>query len=895
MRRLYVVLLFIFVSLSGVAQNPLDDIRVRVQSQISLSDLLVQVEKENPVRFFFLEEWLDPFQLDSAYNEMTLHDALTHLLAGSEITFSFEYNYAVIFVKDPAASIERETLLRSATAARKQIISKEFGTPKDYRRGNNLTLSGTIRDEVSGHAVDNASVWVNGKIVTTTDGNGLYRLTLLGGQYVVQFSHAGLADKVIDLKIYRSAQLDLELEKAPVVLEEVVVTDQSVVNNRIGESVLKLSEMKRAPAFLGEVDLIKQIQTQPGVTTVGEVASGFNVRGGGVDQNLVLYDGIPVFNTSHALGFFSAFNTDAISRVTFYRGGIPAEHGGRASSVLDIRSAEGSPYKWSGGGGIGIISSHLNIGGPIKKDTTLVKASFRSSYSDWMLNTIKSRYQSLKESSVSFYDASAKLSHKFSGRTKVVLSGYTSFDEFSLSNDTVYATRNVIASLRLDHAFNEKLFGSVGLGFGKYRYSMREEQPEVAFDLGYGVTYPSLKLDFNYEGEHKLSFGLHNTMYTFEPGKISPTTAESNAASVTVADERSIESALYLSDAFYVGEKLRIEAGLRYSLFNRLGAGTVYSYQDGKSRENYTVTDSVVYGSGEVMKTYSGAEPRLSVSYTLQSSASVKVGYNRMYQYMHLITNSTAVTPVDIWQSSNVYFKPQIADQISAGYFRNFNDNMYDASAEVFYKTVKNTLDFKDGARLLLNKNPETDFINGNDEAYGIELSLAKTRGRLTGDINYTYSRSWRMMNGVYDEERINSGKRYPSNFDQPHVAQVNWRYAITRRYFFSGNFVYHTGRPVSIPSSGYVVDGIAVLEFANRNGYRLRDYHRLDIALVIEGNHKQKKLLDGTWVFSLYNVYARKNDYSIFYQTNADGDLRPYSLSVVGTIIPSITYSFKF
>jgi hypothetical protein len=895
LRRFYFILAITFFSFNSAAQNPLDKIRVDVRSEFSLPDFLAQVEKQHPIRFFFLDEWLEPFRLDSTYNGMVLRDALNNLLTGSEVTFTFEYNYAVFFVKDPSGSIERESLLKSATAARKQIISKEFGTPKGYQSGKSLSLTGTIRDEVTSHPIENASVWVNGKIVTTTDVKGFYRLTMLGGKYVIQFSHAGLAEKVIDLKIYSSAQLDLELEKAPVVLEEVVVTDQSVLNKRIGESVLKLTEMKRSPSFLGEVDVIKQIQTQPGVTTVGEVASGFNVRGGGVDQNLVLYDGIPVFNISHALGFFSAFNADAIGRVSFYRGGIPAEHGGRVSSVLDIRSAEGSPYKWTGGAGIGIISSHLNVSGPIKKDTTMVIASFRGSYSDWMLNTIKSRYQSLEQSSVSFYDASVKLTHKISHRTKVVLSGYTSFDKFSLANDTLYGTRNVIGSLRLDHAFNDKLFGSLALGFGKYQYSMSEEEPSLAFDLRYGVTYPSLKLDFNYEGTHKLSFGLHNTLYNFEPGSISPTTSESNAKATAIVDERSVETALYFSDAFYIGEKVRIEAGLRYSFFHRLGSGIVYSYQQGKSMETYTVTDSTAFGSGDIMKTYSGAEPRLSVSYTLQSTTSIKLGYNRMYQYMHLITNSTAVTPVDIWQSSNTYFKPQIADQISAGYFRNFKDNIYEASAEVFYKTVNNTLDFKDGARLLLNKNPETAFISGTGESYGIELSLTKTRGRLTGDVNYTYSRSWRKMNGVYDEERINGGERYPSNYDQPHVVQMNWRYAITRRYFFSGNFVYHTGRPVSVPSSGYVIDGIAVLEFAERNGHRLGDYHRLDLALVIEGSHKQKKLFDGTWVFSLYNVYARKNDYSIFYQTNADGDLRPYSLSVVGTIIPSVTYSIKF
>ncbi|HYG21005.1 MAG TPA: TonB-dependent receptor, partial [Ohtaekwangia sp.] len=630
-------------------------------------------------------------------------------------------------------------------------------------------------------------------------------------------------------------------------------------------------------------------------TTVGEVATGFNVRGGGVDQNLVLYDGVPVFNTSHALGFFTAFNSDAVSQVSFYRGGIPAEYGGRVSSVLSIASKEGPFDKWSGGGGIGAISSYLTVGGPIKKDTTSVIASVRASYSDWVLGAIKSNYRNLANSAMTFYDASLKVTHKFSDRTKLNVSGYTSLDEFSLVNDSIYASRNITASAQLNHAFSEKLFSLISLNFGRYGYTVREEDPANAFNLAYHITYPSLKIDFNYDGEHKLYFGLHNTLYDFNPGSLKPTHAESAARTIGLPNERSLESALYGGGSFNLSENVLIEAGLRTSLFRRFGPGILYAYASDKPRETGNIVDSTEFSSGENMKTYYGIEPRLSVRYSLSDNASLKLGYNRMFQYIHLVTNTAAVTPVDIWQSGNAYFKPQVADQISVGYYRNLKEDTYEAYTEVFYKHVSNVLDFRDGANLILNRHLETALLPGNSRAYGIEVSVNKVRGRLIGTLNYTFSRSWRRVDGTFQQDKINDGDPYPAHYDQPHVATLNWRYGISRRHFFTGSFTYRTGRPMSLPLSGYKVDGVPVVDFSERNLYRMPDYHRLDIAFVIEGNHKRKKLLDGTWVISFYNAYGRKNAYSVFFKDDGRGYITPYKLSVVGSIIPSVSYSFKF
>jgi hypothetical protein len=886
--------LFLAFAVQGFAQTVMDIPLKNIKEEKPLADFLSELEKSHPVRFFFLDEWLTPFRVDSHFNGYTLQRLLEELLHDGEVDFNLMHNYAVIFIKDPSKALDRQNILHTATVKKKKIEQQIIGNIRNFAPGKKLVVQGTVRSQtdmaISGVLVSVEDLGIN----TSTDNNGRYSLTMVGGEHVMSFRNVSYDEKIIDLRIYESGMLNIGLEEAPILLEEVVVSDQALLNSRVGQSTLKMKDVRRAPAFLGEVDVIKSIQGQAGVTTVGEVASGFNVRGGGVDQNLVLYDGTPIFNTSHALGFFTAFNSDVVSQVSFYRGGIPAEYGGRVSSVLSITSQEGNKEKWTASGGIGIISSHLTVGGPIKKDTTTLILSARSSYSDWMLNAVKSNHRNLQNSSVSFYDGSLKFNHRFNSKTQMVLSGYTSSDRFTLSNDTIYSWKNYAASLRVDHTFSDRFFSSVSLAMGRYAYQLKEEDRGNAFELDYSITYPSLKLDFNYNGKHEFSFGIHNTLYDFSPGALKPTSAESTTRRIKLENEKSLETAVYLSDGFYWRNNIFVEAGLRYSLFNRLGAATVYHYRPDAPRETRNITDSVHYNTNESVKIYHGAEPRLSVRVTLTPRSSIKLGYNRIYQYIHLVTNTAAVAPVDIWQSSNTHFKPQVADQISLGYFRNLGNNTYETFVEAYFKHVQNTLDFKDGADLILNRNLETSLLPGTGESFGVEGSVTKVKGRLIGSANYTFSRSLRVVNGSYPIEKINEGDMFPSNFDQPHVVNLSWRYNISRRYFFSGNFTYHTGRPLSLPQSAYTIDGSPVANFSERNKYRMPDYHRLDVALILEGNHKRKKFLDGTWSISFYNAYARKNVYSVFFQTDKSGTLRPYKLSVIGTIIPSLSYNFK-
>lgn len=896
----FILLLFLTGTVTVSAQSILDSKLKGGEQGKTLISIMEELERTNPVRFYFLTTWLDGIIFDQDYKGQPLRSALDNLFLGTDLSYLEMDNHAVVVIRDPTMAIQRLTTIQTAKREQKKIEKMSIGSTEGGARNKKVTLQGQLKDSKNNEPLVGASIYASDiQSGVTTDADGNFSLILPAGEHVVNLNYVNYEERIIDLSIYQDGQLNMSLDESPRMLEEIVVMDKAakeVTTSKIGQTQFSMKEIKRQPALLGEVDLIKQIQVQPGVTTAGEAASGFNVRGGGVDQNLILYDGLPVFNSSHVFGFFSTFNAEAIRDVTFYRGGIPAEFGGRVSSVLDITSREGNFEKWSGSGGVGMISSNLLLNGPIKKDKTSLSVSLRTTYSDWLINTVRSNYVNLQNSSVSFYDGSAKLTHKFNDRTKLTFSAYTSHDQFRLQGDSTYKWNNIIGSMRLDHAFSSQFSSTVTLGTGSYNYKVNDKNERTGFDLSYQITYPSLKADFQFQtGIHKISFGLQSTYYLFDPGMLEPNSINSNIVSIKMDQQKSLESAVYVGDGITFNEKIFLEGGVRFSVFNVFGPARVNTYASNVPMTPSSQTGVEEYESGEVIKTYTGLEPRASFRYTINLNSSVKVGYNRIYQYLHLVTNTTAITPVDIWQPSNSYFKPQVADQVSIGYFRNFKDKTYEAFVEVYQKKINNILDFKDGANLILNDHLETDLLQGVGEAYGVETSIAKNLGRLTGSINYTYSRSFRTINGEFDSEKINDGSQYPSNFDQPHIVNLIWKYNISRRYFFTGNFTYHTGRPVTVPLAGFLVDNITVASFSDRNQFRIPDYHRLDIAFILEGNHKRKKFWDGTWALSFYNVYARKNPYTVFFKDNGDGYLSPYQLSIVGTVLPSLSYSFKF
>jgi CarboxypepD_reg-like domain/TonB-dependent Receptor Plug Domain len=866
----------------------------------SLSSVLAEIGKKNKAQFYFLPEWVENISFQDSYSGRTLGEAINILFQGTDFSCLVMYPTSVVIIKDPTQALLRMNAIETAVRQQKKILPLIIGEPSNSKKGQQVVITGRVTDSKNNEPIQQANIQVSGtQFGTASDEKGNYSLTLAPGAHVVSFSFIDYESKVVDLVAYQNGEVNLEMDKTPVLLEEVVIqaqTTQELATSKIGQTQLSIRELTRSPTFLGEADLVKQVQTLPGVTTVGEAAAGFNVRGGSVDQNLILYDGMPLFNSSHAFGFLSAFNSEAIRDATFYRGGIPAEFGGRASSVLDIQSKDGDYEKWNGKIGIGMVTSNFAINGPLQKEKTSLSASFRTTYSDWLVNSIRTDYADLRKSTVSFYDATLKLSHKFNNKTKLTFSGYSSRDGFRLVGDSTYQWDNLQGSAKLYHQFSNKLISEFLLGVSTYGYSVNNQNLLTSSELSYRITSSLVKAGFNYQrGNQKINFGWQLVHYKFDPGTLKPTSILSNAKNVSIDKQYSIENAFYASSDWTLNEKIFVEVGVRLPMFISFGPASVNLYKEGVPREITNVIDTLRFGSGQAIKTYFGFEPRLSFRWTPNTTSSIKLGHNRMYQFLNLVTNTTAVTPVDIWQPSGYYFKPQRADQISLGFFKDLSQKKYGTSVEVFYKSVENIIDFKDGAQLILNKHLETDLLQGKGYSYGVETTFSKNTGRLTWSFNYTYSRSFRQIAGYTASESINNGKEYPSNFDQPHIANFSWKYNLARRIFFTGNFTYHTGRPVTIPLSAFRLENTTVAYFSERNQYRIPDYHRLDVALAFEGNHRRKKLAEGTIVISVYNVYGRQNPYTVFFKSSGTGIPVPYQLSIIGTIFPSVSYNLKF
>lgn len=895
MIRLTAMLIF-FCSLNLGAQTVLKEKVQTTGGPISLTNVLEQL-KDRSFRVYYLAEWTDPISV-TVEKSMSIQQLLERTFEGSDYNFFAMDSLSLVLVKDPTRAIAREKLVEEALDRNQKVESYQFGSQGnlDVRQ---VTLSGTVVDLKTEDPMPYVSIQPGNDSKTfNTDENGQFSIALAPGPNVLTFRFLEYENSIVDVEVYEDATITVDMEKESIMLNEVVIQDKSSSEQsktRIGVSTISVSNIKKTPSFLGEPDLVKSIQRLPGVTTVGEAASGFNVRGGSVDQNLILYDGIPVFNSAHVFGFFSAFNPDGISDVNFYRGGIPAEYGGRSSSVLNIRSKDGDFEDWHFKGGIGLITSNLHVNGPLVKSKTSLSTSVRSTYSDWLVHSIRTDYADLTNSTVQFYDASAKVSHLFNNDAKLSVTAYASNDAFRLVGDTTYQWNNYQLSAKYNRQFSPQFSGEFVAGTSSYGYDVFNDDSETASKLSFRILTNTLKAGFLLNnGAHTYSFGWNWQLYHIQPGAVSPNSAQSNVDPFDLDRQVALENAFYASDLWKLNAKTRLEYGVRLPVFTSFGKSTIYEYTSGQPKETNSISDTLGYGSWQPSKAYIGLEPRASLIYQLNANTSLKFGYNTIFQYLHLVSNSTAVTPVDIWQPSGRHFKPQRADQLSLGLGWDQPSGMYSLSSEVFYKNIANLLDFKDGAKLVLNETLETDLLQGKGYAYGAEVSLSKNTGILSGGVNYTFSRSFRKIDGDFRSETINSGERYPSNFDQPHIANLDLQWIISRRVSVSGNFTYHSGRPVTIPLAAIQVEGQPLAYFSGRNQYRIPDYHRLDLALVIEGNYKRDQKWQGTWVFSLYNVYARKNPYSIFFSQNSDGVLQPYQLAIIGTVLPSISYNLK-
>ncbi|CAM4179685.1 TonB-dependent receptor [Flavobacterium antarcticum] len=765
-----------------------------------------------------------------------------------------------------------------------------------------FTISGTISDANSNETLIGVNIYVPElQIGTSTNAYGFYSLTLPEGSYKFEFSYVGYQTVFEKISFSQNVKKNLSLSHDGEQLQEVIITEKPRANIRKAEmSVNKLSiaTIKKMPVVLGEVDVIKSILLLPGVTNAGEGASGFNVRGGGADQNLILLDEATIFNSSHVFGFFSVFNPDAIKDLKLYKGGIPARYGGRGSSVLDIYQKDGNSKSFHMNGGIGLISSRLLAEGPIVKDKGSFLIGGRGSYAHLFLKLADN------DNAAYFYDLNAKLSYKLDDKNSLYLSGYFGRDVFKLADSFTNIYGNSTLNLRWNHLYSDKLFSNLSLIYSDYYYGLILDF--VGFQYDSGIKNYNFKYDFkNYISDKlKLNFGANAIYYDFNPGTIKPTNAESGINGRQLEQKYAFEPSLYLEVEHDLTKKLSLMYGLRYSMFYRLGRSTVNLYEndqavtyneDLKIYEKGKPIGTKFYDSNKTLASFDNLEPRVAVSYALNENQSIKASYNRMTQYLQLVSNTSSPTPLDVWTPSDQYIKPQIVDQVALGYFRNLNEDSYTLEVETFYKTVKNRIDYIDGADLIANEALEQIILNGRLRSYGLEVLFRKNTGKFNGWISYTLSRSEQQTPGRTPTEiGINNGNWYKSAYDKLHNIAVTTAYDLNERWSFGANFTLQSGQPATFPNGQYEYQGITVPSYGLRNEERLPVYHHLDIAATYTPKQKKKRAFQGEWVFSIYNIYNRQNAASINFRQRSEGKNEAARFSIFG-IVPAVSYNFKF
>ncbi|MDR3696350.1 TonB-dependent receptor domain-containing protein [Mucilaginibacter sp.] len=774
----------------------------------------------------------------------------------------------------------------------------EIGIKTNEVKPGNATISGYVKEIKSGDVIAGASIFVaNTKTGVVSDKFGYYTLSLPRGRQQLIVRAIGMKDTRRQLMLYTDGELNIELQDQVTRLKEVKISADKVANVRgveLSVNRLDIKNIKQVPQIFGETDVLRVVLTLPGVQSVGEATTGFNVRGGAADQNLILLNDATIYNPAHFFGFFSAFNPDIVKDVELYKNSIPEKFGGRLSSVLEVTDREGNKKSFAGSAGIGLLTSRLNVEGPIIKDKTSFIFGARTSYSDWLLSLLPAEY---KHSHASFYDLNLDISHQINKNNNIYITSYLSNDNFRLNSDTTYNYSNQNANIKWKHNFNNKFFGVLTAGYDGYKYDISSIQnPVDGYKLKFNINQTNFKADFTYylNGNNTIDFGISSIFYQLNPGDEEPYGNGSLVVPDVVPAEHALESAVYLGDKYDMTDDLTISAGMRFSVYNYLGQQTIDNYAPNLPRSPNNVVDSTTYGKGKIINTYSHPEIRISARYNLSDDLSIKAGYNTLAQYIHLLSNTTAISPIDVYKLSDPNIKPQYGDQISLGLYKNAKANTIEASVEVYYKRINNYLDYKSSASLLLNQHIEQDVLNTQGKAYGIEFSLRKTAGKLNGWVNYTYSRTFLRQNDPNAGELINGGAYYPANYDKPNAFNFTGNYRFTHRYSVSLDVTYSTGRPITLPIAKYYAYGSERVFYSDRNAYRIPDYFRSDFSLNIDGNAKVNQRFHNSWSVGVYNLTGRQNAYSTFFQEQG-GAINEYQLSIFARPIPFINYNIRF
>jgi hypothetical protein len=877
---------------------------------IELRDVFQQLENSYGIPFYFKNQWMPDTLVTITFDQTALALALKNLLENTHLSFAIYHNQAVIIAPSSLLSkdFSEEYFINKD---KQQNYMKEDNLPANLEIVNlgknetvsttgQFTIAGNLIDGLDGETLAGASILVKDlDMAHTTDPNGRFLLHLPRGLHVCEIRMVGYDIKTIGINVLNSSTWNIELLPEATELDEILVTgtadDSNVKSSIIGLTKLSPVELREMPVFMGEPDVIKSILTLPGISTVGEGASGFNVRGGNIDQNLIMQDNALIFNSSHAMGFFSVFNPDAIKEVTLYKGHIPAQYGGRVSSVLDVKLKGNNYEALKANGGIGLLASRLTVETPLVKDKTSLLIGGRLAYSDWVLNFVNN--PDVKSSSMGFYDFNTKLSQRIGEKGTIALSYYRSHDKFEYSSDFGFSWDTDALSLTWDQVINPELISELSFSYSGSRNTSFQPSGIDGYVLGNGISNYKLKEDllFTRLKNHTINAGFELNGYIPADETFNPYNGSSTVNPVTNTKDRGIESAIYFNDSYEITPGLSVSLGLRYSFYQQLGPSNVYQYENGIPTNKEAVIDSLLYDDWENVISFDGLDPRVSLRLTVTPSSSIKMSFNRIHQYIHLISNTTAALPIDYWQVSNTYFKPLKSNNYSLGFFKNFQLNQWETSLEAYYRDIENIIDYRDFPELFLTNHLETELLPGTGRAYGLELYIKKKSGRFNGWLSYTYSRSMVRIQGENVGENVNNGDWFPSKFDQRHNLSLVGNFNFNKTNQLSFNFTYVTGRPLTAPDANYALDDYIVPNYSERNKYRLPDNHRLDVSYTIQRGIFRTYRYKDSFTFSIYNLYARKNAYSIYFKRDRRNTFGAYKLSILGTMLPSVTYNFQF
>jgi len=910
-----IVVVFFFFHFNNFSQTHTNTISIEFNEVTKLGALKL-IEQKSSYLFSYQPQWFknDSTLVSKKFQNANITTVLNFLFKESTLNYFLFENTKIILTKNSRIHKSRyrytEVMNSPIPETKKSepvfinfgesLVNNKIKTIKIGKENFNTkgfyTLSGFVKKKSTQEPIANLTLLVRDKNrYATTNSKGYYSIRLPYGSHIIEPLLPGIEKTKTKVIIYSNGTHNFNLLEYSKSLDEVVIESNSKRNTRTtvtGITHLKLSKIKTIPLVLGERDILKVATTLPGIKTAGEGSDGVNVRGGKTDQNLFLLDNSVLYSPTHFLGLFSAVNPFTTKSVDIYKGFIPAEHGGRISSVFNLETKKSNTEKITGEASLGVVTSNISVELPVVKKKSGLIIGARGTYSNWILKAIDNK--SLKNSSASFFDITAKYNHDINKNNSVILSSYYSSDKYSIASDTTNTYRNKIIAIEWNHKFNEKNNASIQLSNSSYAFDIDFDGKSINnFKLKYDINETNLKALFKYthSNTHKFDYGISSKLYDVNPGDIRPKGENSIISSFNTQKEKALESALFIADNISVNDKLSFNIGARFNLFSVLGSSTQRIYQENSPKNDATVIGYTKSGDN---KTYNGLSFRFSSRYSFNEELSIKASFNNAYQFIHRLVSNTTASPTDKWKLSDLNIKPQEALQASLGLYKNISGNKYEISIEGYYKEYKNILDYKVGASLLLNDHIETETLQGVGKSYGAELLIRKNIGNLNGWLSYSYSRSLLKLDSEFLGERVNNGEYFSANYDKPHDLSLIMNYKLTKRYSFSANFTYQTGRPITYPIGKYLYQGNEIASYSDRNKFRIPNYYRFDLGINIEGNHKVKKIAHSFWNISIYNLFGRSNPYSIFFTTE-EGKVKAYQSSIFPNPIPTITYNLTF